>query len=177
MKIPQCIIASALVAASLAAAPVQAANRLTTIPAARLCTLSIPTTNTGARPKATGFRNEGVGNVFAICAFDSAPGLTQYENLESTQDPHEIAVYFASIDGKSHEFDCTGVNSWLMPGAQPMRYVVKHVSVTPGNLGLADWVAGDFGGTTNIPTSGSFSMTCSLPAGVSILSGLMWSYE
>src|SRR5690242_8566521 len=33
------------------------------------CQLSIPTTNTGVRPKATGFRNEGTVNNFVICGY------------------------------------------------------------------------------------------------------------
>jgi len=179
MKLSQSIALSALAAAWLAAAPAQAAqqNRMVTVPAAHLCTLSIPTTNTGVRPKATGFRNEGTGNAFVICAFDSAPGLYQFEHIESVADPSEIAIYFASIDGKSHEFDCTGVNSWPMPSALPMQYVVKHVSATPSNLGLIDFVAEDFGGELRIPTSGALSVTCSLPAGVSILVGELWSKE
>ena len=76
MKTNRAIAVAALAAAGISAAPMAGATmqtRTVTIPASRLCTLSVPTTDTGVRPKATGFRNEGKANAFVICAFDSAP--------------------------------------------------------------------------------------------------------
>jgi hypothetical protein len=175
MKPSQSIALSALAAAWLAAMPAQAATqyRLLSTPAARLCTLSIPTTDTGVRPKATGFRNEGTTNAFVICAFDSSPWQIGYADYESTDDPELVELYFASIDGKNHAFNCTGVNSWPSSGTVvPMQYVVKTGSVSStGSSASVSWRPADFGGAANIPTSGSFSVTCLLPPGVSILIG------
>ena len=184
MKPTRILALSALAAAWLAAMPAQAATqtRTVTTPGARLCTLSIPTTDTGVRPKAAGFRNEGTTNAFVICAFDSAPG--QANNLASEQesDPYVVTLYFASMDGKTHAFNCTGVNSWPAPiasAAVPVQYSGKNVVVDPNdpsNEQIA-WTHWDFGGTANIPTSGSFSVTCLLQPGVAILLGRLAAEE
>ena len=176
MKTTHATALSAFAAAWLAAVPAQAATqaRTVTTPGARLCTLSIPTTDTGVRPKATGFRNEGKTSAFVICAFDSAPGQPDDLASEQQSDPKVITLYFASIDGKTHAFTCTGVNSWPAPAAGwavPMQYSSKNVVIDPNDpyTSQTTWTRLDFGGTTNIPTSGSFSATCQLPPGVSIL--------
>jgi len=174
MKPSSSIAMSALIAAGLAAMPAQAVTqtRTVTTPGARLCTLSIPTTDTKVRPKATGFLNEGTTNAFVICAVDSSPGQVQISAAESTTDPSYVALIFSSIDGAPHSFSCTGVNSWPSGGQfAPMHYVQKTVAIDP----LSDpfvqvtWGATDFGGTTHIPTSGVFSVTCLLPPGAAIL--------
>jgi hypothetical protein len=184
MKTTHATALSALVAAWLAAMPAQAATqtRTVTTPGARLCTLSIPTTDTGVRPKATGFRNEGKANAFVICVFDSAPGQPDDLASEQASDPKVITLYFASIDGKTHALTCTGVNSWPAPAAGwavPMQYSSKNVVVDPTDpySGEITWSRLDFGGMTYIPTSGSFSVTCLLPPGVSILRGRLQSAE
>jgi hypothetical protein len=182
MKPTRILALSALAAAWLAAMPAQAATqtRTVTTPGARLCTLSIPTTDTGVRPKAAGFRNEGTTNAFVICAFDSAPGQTDNASFEQSSDPYFVNLYFASIDGNTHTINCTGVNSWLdTTRAVPMKYVSKSVIVDPNEVTLpgASWFASDFGGATYIPTSGSFSVTCLLPPGVAILLGRLKSEE
>jgi hypothetical protein len=182
MKLSQCIAASALAAAWLVATPAQAGyiTRQNSTPGARLCTLSIPTTDTGVRPKATGFRNEGTTNAFVICAFDSALGQTDNASFEQSSDPYFVNLYFASIDGNTHTINCTGVNSWLdTTRAVPMKYVSKSVIVDPNEVTLpgASWFASDFGGATYIPTSGSFSVTCLLPPGVAILLGRLAAEE
>lgn len=143
---------------------------------ARLCTPSIPDPNTKARPRATGFRNEGTTNVFVICGFDSNPGQSQVLVTESPDDPILIALIFSSFDGQPHSFPCTGVNSWLGGGeAAPMQYVQKMVFIDPPSdpfvYAEADWYPQDFGASNHIPTSGTFSVTCLLPPGVSILFG------
>ena len=178
MKLPHTIALSAFAAAWLATMPAQAAtqNRVVTTPGARLCTLSIPTTDTGVRPKATGFRNEGTTTAFVICAFDSPPGQAGIYSTEASGDPEMVYLFFSSIDGHAHTFDCTGVNSW--PGNSmiftvPMQYVVKTATVDPAiDPGSAfAWQPADFGGGTHIPTSGSFSVTCKLPPGTAITLG------
>jgi hypothetical protein len=184
MKPSPSIALSALAAAWLAAAPAEAAtqNRTVTTPGARLCTLSIPTTDTGVRPKATGFRNEGTSNAFVICAFDSAPGQTNNAASELGSDPYVVTIYFSSMDGKTHTFNCTGVNSWpapYAPMAVPMQYSAKSVVVDPNDPSAEQiaWTHWDFGGAANIPTSGSFSVTCLLPPGVAILLGRLAAEE
>jgi hypothetical protein len=182
MKLSQCIAASALAAAWLVATPAQAGyiTRQNSTPGARLCTLSIPTTDTKVRPKATGFRNEGTANAFVICAFDTPPGEQALAPVEIPSDPFGIQLFLGTIDGKSHGIDCTGVNSW--PDASsvwggPMQYVVKHVDVSSVAPVRAMWSPEDFGGTSKIPTSGSFSVTCLLPPGAVIYLGSMISNE
>jgi len=184
MKLAHAVALSALAVAGLAAMPAQAGTqtRTVTTPGARLCTLSIPTTDTGVRPKATGFRNEGKTDAFVICAFDSAPGQTDNAASEQESDPYVITLYFASMDGKVHTFNCTGVNSWPAPiasAAVPVQYSGKNVVVDPNDPSLEQiaWTHWDFGGTANIPTSGSFSVTCLLPPGVAILLGRLAAVE
>jgi len=182
MRLSQFIAMPVLAAAWLAAMPAQAgySTRQNSTPGARLCTLSIPTTDTKVRPKATGFRNEGTTNAFVICAFDTPPGEKALTPVEISSDPWSFQLFMGTIDGKSHGIDCTGVNSW--PDASsvwggPMQYVVKHVDVSSVAPVVAKWGAEDFGGTYNIPTSGSFSVTCLLPPGAVIYLGSMLSNE
>ena len=165
MKLSPSIAMPVLIAAGLAAMPAQAVTqaRTVTIPAARLCTLSIPTTDTKARPKATGFRNEGTTNAFAICAFDSAPGQDNVHAADVAADPGIVWLYFTSIDGQAHSFDCTAVNSWgsVAYGTGPMQYITKTavVDADPGTANGLDWSPGDYGTAAHIPTSGAFSVT------------------
>ena len=182
MKLSPSIALPALVAACLVAGPAQAETqvRRSTTPAARLCTLSIPTTDTKARPKATGFRNEGTTNAFVICAFDSSPGQPDTDPLEVPWDLRAVELNFASIDGKPHGFDCTAVNSWDDGGAgfsAPMQYIAKKVQLTGSLFSTVRWIAADFGGSTTIPTSGIFSVTCLLPPGAAIQFGLANAQE
>jgi hypothetical protein len=178
MKLPHTIALSALAVAWLASAPAQAVTqtRAASTPGARLCTLSIPTTDTKVRPKATGFRNEGTTTAFVICAFDSALGQTGVWPFEMPYDPTLVGLLFSSIDGASHSFTCTGVNSFQGGSiAAPMQYVAKTVTIDPatdpGPLIEVDWKKDDFGGTNAIPASGNFSVTCLLPPGAAILFG------
>lgn len=120
--------------------------------------------------------------MFVICAFDSPPGQKEVQATESPDDPMFVDLLFSSIDGRPHSFVCTGVNSF--PGMSnniPMQYVPKTVTIDPANddwpVVDAIWTNGDFGGAINIPTAGSFSITCLLPPQVSIQLGLMYSYE
>lgn len=178
MRQPHKLVPAMLVACSLASMPAHAVTqtRKFSTAGARLCTLSIPDPGAKARPKATGFRNEGTTNVFVICGFDSNPGQSQVSAVESPGDPSMIALLFSSFDGRPHSFPCTGVNSWPGGGeAAPMQYVQQMVSIDPPNdpfpYGEADWRPFEFGGVNRIPTSGIFSVTCLLPPGVAILFG------
>ena len=183
MKILQCMALSALAAAWLAATPALAVTqtRTVTTPAARLCALSIPTTNTGVRPKATGFRNEGTTSAFVICAFDSAPGQDNIYSSDVDADPSIVWLYFTSIDGQAHSFDCTAVNSWgsVAYGTGPMQYVTKTavVDADANSLNGLSWGSSDYGSAAHIPTSGAFSVTCLLPPGTAIEIGRLKAQE
>ena len=89
--------------------------------AASACTLSIPTTDTKVRPKATGFRNEGTTNQFVICGFD----------IDST-DPgfHSIEIDFVSIDGLAHTFNCTAASRFNWNTSA--QYLTKAVDISAG---------------------------------------------
>ena len=184
MKLSQSIALSALAAAWLIAMPADAATqqRVASTPGARLCTLSIPTTDTGVRPKATGFRNEGKTSAFVICTFDSPPGQNGIHAAEASSDPSIVYLFFSSIDGHAHTFDCTGVNSWSGAtgvSTAPMQYVVKTATVDPAfdPTSLFAWQPADFGGGSHITTSGSFSVTCKLPPGTAITLGTLIAVE
>lgn len=144
---------------------------------ANMCTLSIPTTDTKVRPKATGFRNEGTASAYVICAFDTPPGG---ESLLT--DLKSVTLILKSLDGASHSTTCTGVNSVAdgsLAGAVDQQYVSKTVTVNDtGALGAygvpITWNPEDFGATpgTTIPWSGGlFTVTCILPGQVSIKLG------
>lgn len=183
MKLSHSVAVPALALAWLIAMPAQAETQLRTVttPAARLCTLSIPTTDTGVRPKATGFRNEGTTNAFVICAFDSAPGQDNIHSADVGTDPGIVWLYFTSFDGKAHSFDCTGVNSWgsVAYGTGPMQYITKtaEVDADPETVDGLNWGSSDYGTATHIPTSGAFSITCLLPPGIAIEIGILKAQE
>lgn len=158
-----------------AAAVTQTRNQIQT--GANMCTLSIPTTDTKVRPKASGFRNEGTTNAFVICAFDTPPG-----GVAPSTDLSSITLILKSLDGASHETTCTGVNSVAdgsLVGAIDQQYVSKTVNVNDaGPLGAYGmqivWGPEDFGAAsgTVIPWSGGvFTVTCLLPGQVSIKVG------
>jgi len=129
------------------------------IPAAS-CQLSIPTTNTGVRPKATGFRNESTttGN-FVICPVIAGPG-------NGTASPLSwLNIFVYSLDGTSRNVSCTGMTGWY-GGYMPPVYSTKTFSSdTTGQGYTITWWPTDFGGLsgTTIPGSLNFSVTCNLP--------------
>jgi len=142
-----------------------------------MCTLSIPTTDTKVRPKATGFRNEGTTSAFVICAFDSPPG-----GQSPSTDLSYVSLLLKSLDGASHSVTCTGVNSvadGIVVEAPPQQYITKTVTVNDtGPAGvygvIVTWLPEDFGAAadTAIPySSGLFTITCNLPPQVSIKLG------
>ena len=171
--------AAVLLGAMLACPPVGAVTqtRISTTAGARMCALSTPTIDTSVRAKATGFVNEGTASAFVICVFDSAPGQKHSPGtVAAADDTSSISLYFNSIDGQSHSFSCTAVNSWTSQGfSAPMQYITKTVS-WPAGAFQEVWTAADFGGTT-IPASGVLSITCALPPQVSIMFGSAGSQE
>jgi hypothetical protein len=155
-------LASASLGAILAPMPVVAGSvpKTLTQDAGNACTLSIPTTDTGVRPKATGFRNEGSKNAFIICSVDVD---------SSGNDTKYIGLNMASFDGASHAVNCTGVARYADTLAN-----IQYLTI-PTLTTAAD------GSTTGISTLGAppgvydhqrpvLSVTCVLPPGVSILS-------
>lgn len=122
------------------------------------CQLSIPTTDTKVRPKAIGMRNEGTTSAFVICGLTSPTG-----------DFTDFYVNIQTIDGVNRTVNCTGANGTGLGSAQ---YATKTASTgtDPGNGSTMLWNASDFGGTAgdSLPSSGYFSVTCTLPAQVAI---------
>ncbi len=115
------------------------------------CQLSIPTTNTGVRPRATGFRNESttVSN-FVICPMPS-PNSSGFTSVI-------FALY--SLDGVSRDVTCTAVKNWF--GSSP-TYSSKTLAVTTTTAWQnLTWDASDFGGTAGDPVL-LMSVTCLLP--------------
>ena len=120
-----------------------------------VCQLSIPTTNTGVRPKATGFRNESetTGN-FVICPLP----IPNYTGHGFTQ----MVVGLYSLDGAARNVTCTAMTSWFGGGIVP-KYSSKTVAVaTTTSNDILVWDASDFGGTAGNWFM-AMSVTCNLP--------------
>jgi len=119
---------------------------------AAACQLSVPTTDTEVRPKATGFRNESTANnAFVICG---------YGKPTSSSSVTQIALTLVSIDGGTKSVTCTAVSS--VNGASTQKYSSKTASVTSANPATIFWNPGDFSGTTDIPFTSAPSVTCIL---------------
>ena len=127
------------------------------------CQLSIPTTDTSARPKATGFRNESttVSN-FVICPISSSVTPAGGGNIFIW-----LYAILTSIDGASHNVTCTAVTGGS-GGGNPV-YSSKTINVVSGENVFA-WNGEDFGATRGsvIPASWMSSVTCLLPPQVLI---------
>jgi len=129
--------------------------------AASACALSIPTTDTKVRPKATGFRNEGTTNQFVICGFD----------IDST-DPgfHSIQLSFASIDGAAHNVSCTAAARFN--SSTSAQYLTKNVAVPAGDTAtfqISDQDPDYDEAVYNLYPWGQ-SVTCTLTPGTAITS-------
>lgn len=125
-----------------------------------VCQLSIPTTDTKFRPKATGARNESTTTSnFVICPLQSSP---QWTNDAFSY----VYLGLYSLDGASHNVSCTAVSGWRESG---YVYSTKNWVVTNTEVGQPDsyiqWSAKDFGGIADdqIASSLGFSITCNLP--------------
>jgi hypothetical protein len=139
-----------------------------------MCTLSVPTIDTKIRPRANGFKNEGTSNAFVICTFDAPGGAYYIDSREFS----EVSLFLISLDGIARNVTCTGVNSVVGAGHDPL-FVSKTVSVSSTtSMSGYQWLPADFAGTTTIPwSSGAFSVTCILPPNVSIVAGRASSLE
>lgn len=154
-----------LLAASLFAAPsaqaVTQTNYLSDQGGAA-CQLSVPTTSSKVRPRASGMRNEGTTNEFVICQFTSSAGFSfNYARLD-----------IVSTDGKNHTVQCTGMSG---VGGYSAKYSTKTFSIAPENYSDFLWLPADFA-SVNAFNNRYFSATCNLPPGTSIIRVLA-SYE
>jgi hypothetical protein len=137
-------------------------NRLMAALGSDSCKLSVPTTDTKVRPRATGFRNEGTTNQFVICTLhtDNGPG-----GGFGTAPLIDAGLLATSLDGVDHAVTCTGVNSFAI--LQDQQFIAKTQNTGTGYTQFW-WDQDDFGSTTGIPTTGVFSITCILPPNVSL---------
>lgn len=159
-------VKSGVIAASLAlglAVPPTATavtqDKIYEFSAADACQLSIPTTDTKVRPKASGYRNEGTTSQFVIC------GMGGYEKGTVM---HMVLLY-TSMDGAQHDMSCTGVTGLVGSGSGPL-YSTKTVSVAATGYSFASWGAEDFGAEEGAPIDAgmNLSVTCTLPPSVAL---------
>lgn len=132
------------------------------------CQLSIPTTDTKARPKATGFRNESTtASSFAICPL--AVVNTSGNGFKYI----DLSLY--SFDGKPHAITCTAVKGSSYTSLQYSSITIND----PGNVSLppVEWSDANFGGTAGNPIF-IMSVTCLLPpqTAVDAISGV-YAYQ
>jgi hypothetical protein len=160
MKHLSVVLAATTLAAGLVMSPASQAvtqSRIVRVQGGPACQLSVPTTATTVRPRATGIRNEGTTSAFVICQFDSSTG-----DLTGAQ------MYLSSLDGVSHNIPCTGVNGFnISPSLMNIGYSSKTVTTDAvAGYGIVAWDATDFGAGVagdDLPHSGFFSVTCLLP--------------
>jgi len=161
-------LAGFMVAYALVITPVAIASTTLTMQGAS-CQLSIPTTNTGVRPKATGFRNESTTTAnFVICTFVSPASGGNNDSFLSG------FINIASLDGVAKTVTCTAVVGSQALG--PLKYSTKTIELpTYVAFNGAHWDSTDFGEPAGSTIDGSiwFSITCNLPpqAGIAYLSG------
>ena len=123
------------------------------------CQLSIPTTDTKVRPRASGYRNEGTSNQFVIC------GMGGYE----TGTVVYMILIYSSMDGIAHSMSCTAVSGLTGAGGGPM-YSTRTVDIAASGYSFSVWGAEDFGGVEGDPFADArnLSVTCTLPPSVAL---------
>ena len=144
--------------------PAATTNQWIIVPGAN-CQLSVPTTNTAFRPRATGSRNESTSvSNFVICPFVVGPS----DDIASPIT--DIGMWMMSIDGAAHDVTCTAVVGAL--GNAPMKYSSKTVNLPASTTaaGQLSWFPADFGYAQGapIPGSGYLTITCNLSPQTSI---------
>jgi hypothetical protein len=164
MNLAKAAVSVAVAAAGLAMSQPAAAatvNKNVFLDPSASCQLSIPTTDTSVRPRATGFRNEGSTNAFVICGLGDIGAGTGNEQW--------LQIQFLSFDGAPHTFNCTAVNR-QSSGDGPV-YNTKPVTAT----GAATSLFFD-GAELNHFAGFANSITCILPPGVAI-TGLRMNFN
>jgi len=129
------------------------------------CQLSVPTTSTQVRPRASGMRNEGTSNAFVICQF------------AATSSPFtQAGIILASIDGSDHSLSCTGMSGYPTQTAYYSTFnILVRASDTAGvSIG---WNSAYFDPSLGTLPSRGFSVTCNLPPGMAIISTLAFYDE
>jgi len=131
---------------------------------ASACTLSIPTTDTGVRPKASGFRNEGTVNNFVICSF-------AVEGRSDELTPYLDGMFLTFIpdryDNAAVSFNCTAMDRTYIKATGD--YSTKTVTIPAWASGVntnLEFSPQDF--PTSHLTGGTTSITCLLPPGVAV---------
>ena len=152
------VVASCAVASGSLPSTASAATRSEVLYAnpAQSCQLSIPTTDTKVRPRATSYNNEGTTSAFVICGYTSPAA--------SSGDLTRITLGVRSLNGVANSITCTGVTE--VSGYGDQVYVSKTLAVPATGYFYLQWFPADFGGTTGIPGSYNFSVTCNLPSNV-----------
>ncbi|MFT3897510.1 MAG: hypothetical protein QM719_07420 [Thermomonas sp.] len=124
------------------------------------CQLSLPTTDTMVRPRASGYRNEGTTTQFVLC------GLGGYKSASFLS----YSLIFTSVDGAAHDISCTAVGG--LTGFSGPYYSTKTITIPGSGYTYLTWSATDFGDTAGSPISYAksinASVTCSLPAKAAI---------
>lgn len=163
-------LTGAMMVPALATMPVAAATDLqqTMVVPGAVCQLSIPTTSTGVRPKATGFRNESTTTSnFVICP------VVMPTMWSALHNPLTVGnIYLSSLDGLAHSVSCTAVIGLAQLGYPPL-YSTKGIAVPASINGAyaATWSATDFGQPSGlVDGSAWFTVTCNLPPQVQIIS-------
>ena len=164
-------IASALLAALCSTAAIAATTtKFTSYNPASACTLSIPTTDTGVRPKASGFRNEGTVNNFVICSFAA-------EGRSGELTPYLDGMFLTFIpdrdDNAAVSFNCTAMDRTYIKVTGD--YSTKTVTIPAWAGGIntnLEFSPQDF--PTSHLTGGTTSITCLLPPGVAVVGAVAY---
>jgi len=160
MNLLNSLFATAFVAGVLATSPAQATTvtRVMEDQGGPACQLSVPTTSTQVRPRASGMRNEGTTSAFVICQFTA------------TSTPfNQASIVLASIDGADHNLSCTGMSGYATQTAYYSTFnIFVRASDTAGTS--IGWNSGYFDPSLSTLPSRGFSVTCNLPPGMAIIS-------
>ena len=133
--------------------------------AASACQLSIPTTDTKVRPKATGYRNESTtDSAFVICGYTNpTAGAIKTFTLR-----------MVSVNAAAHTFNCTAVIGNAGTGTTQL-YSTKTVTTTAdGLMTVVNWGPADFGIQSNFGATLP-SVTCSLSPQTAIISTVSYA--
>jgi hypothetical protein len=166
------VLAGLVAACGLATAPISTAAEIqqTMVVPGAVCQLSIPTTNTGVRPKATGFRNESTTTSnFVIC-----PLVTPTVRSANANPLANGYIILSSLDGQAHSVSCTAVVGLGGNVVFPAKYSTKSIAIPAAtdDSVSGSWTLADFGQSSGDSIDGSawFSVTCNLPPQVQIQS-------
>lgn len=162
MNVLRTSAAMLFVAVLLAAMPAPAATvqRIMEDQGGPACQLSVPTTSTQVRPRASGMRNEGTTSAFVICQF------------AATSSPFtQAGITLASIDGANHNVSCTGMSGYPTQTAYYSTFNIFVRATDTAGVGVG-WNSAYFDPSLGTLPSRGFSVTCNLPPGMAIINTL-----